>query len=464
LVGPSAAGKTAAARHLIAELQSADANVLVLMGRCAEDGAPYHPFREAFTELGLSAGLIAAHARGGEVNSVFERLADEFIPFWDFFSADSDDESEEASRTDLLAAVTNALHAVTRRQHVVLFVDDVQWIDEGSAAVLKHLHENFGPGSESRLTVIVAGRDPLPLERLGLQAFICSLTPPSVAEQIRILDRSLGIEKSSARRLINALGVLSHETGAMFWLIRAVRELASDNAFTPTPRGFVLKSQYLRPGRLPVPAAMRAQLAQALRASGQYQPVLECAALLGEKFRVDELAECLSLDRLKLLQILRHLDQELQLVRDLPHDPDCYAFSSTFMLEIVREELGVGRVRSQLKTVPSKIAREWHARIASVLEQREPRTSQLAYRIAQHYFAAGTAYAAQSMTHCLAAARIARKQRAFPDARRYLVMAEQSARWAQKTGDFAAERRRIDADEAQLTPTSPRTIQALPAK
>ena len=454
LVGPSASGKTAAAQHLISELRSSDQELQVLVGRCTAGSPPYQPFREALEELGVAAGFIASRSQGGDVNSIFERLADELIPFWDFFStsssSDDDEEGDDTSRNDLLAVVTNALHALTQKHRVVLFIDDIQWIDEGSEALLKHLRENFAPGDDIPLAIIVASRDPQAIERLDLKDSVYALTPPTAAEQIRFLNNILGLENGTARRLVEALGVMSHEAGGMFWLLRSARELVAENAFVSTSRGFTLRPQYLRRGKLPVPAAMRVKLAESLRASGQYQPVLECAALLGEKFRVDDLAKCLDIDRLHLLQILRHLDLELQLVRDIPSDEECYAFSSTFMLEIVREELGIAWVESTAKTPASKIAREFHARIAAVLERREPRTPDLSYAIAQHYYQAGAAHAAQSAEYCLTAAQVARRQHAIKEARRYLAMSERSAHMAQKSFDFAHELTLIDAEQAKL--------------
>ena len=102
------------------------------------------------------------------------------------------------------------------------------------------------------------------------------------------------------------------------------------------------------------------------------------------------------------------------------------------------------------KTPTSKIAREFHARIAAVLERREPRTPDLSYAIAQHYHQAGAAHAAQSAEYCLAAAQVARKQHALKEARRYLAMAEHSAHVAQKSFDFAQELMLIDAEQAKL--------------
>ena len=78
---------------------------------------------------------------------------------------------------------------------------------------------------------------------------------------------------------------------------------------TESPNGFQLKPSFLNTRQLPVPDEMRAKLGEALRASGQYLPVLECAALLGATFRVNDVAETLGMGRLFLLQILRHLEQ-----------------------------------------------------------------------------------------------------------------------------------------------------------
>lgn len=451
LVGPSAAGKTAAARQIIGELQHGEGELQVLAGRCVEAGTPYHPLREAFAPLGLATGLMAARSQRGDINSIFERLADEFIPLWDFFSgvADDDDEDDEAPRPDLMAAVTNALRALLKSRRVALFIDDVQWLDEGSAAVIRHLHENFAPGTEGALLIILAGRDAGPLEQFELQDAVVALSSPSEADQQRILQRSFGIEAHSARHLVKALGILSQEAGGLFWLIRAVGDLANEQAFAATPRGFVLKRSYLADGHLPVPVAMRAKLGESLRASGENLHVLEFAALLGETFRVDELAECLTMERLELLQILRRLERELQLVRDLPADPDCYAFSSSFLHEIVRDELQGIHEKGRQAEPSSKIARAMHARIAQVLESRSPHDLEQTCRIAQHYRQAGREYALQAVKYCLAAARMSARNGAQADARRFLDLAESSAADPEAKDSVRAARDRIGRGQGE---------------
>jgi hypothetical protein len=450
LSGPAAAGKSAAAQYLIDQFLSHHSQLQVLAGRCTESSPPYQPFREALADLGASAGIITSQTHGGEVNTIFERLADEFIPFWDFFSVDSDDEGNETSRYDLLEGVLNALRKAMERRPVVMFLDDVHWMDEGSLALLKQLRENFPPGCDDPLAILLTTRDPDAFNGLELDELMIELTPPTSVELVQILQKSFGIERNSARHLVKALGVMSQDADSIFWMIRAVGELANDQALIPSAQGFRLHPVYLRNHQLPVPSEMREKLEASLRASGQYLPVLECAALLGKKFRVSDVADCLGMDRLNLLQILRHLDQELQLVRDVPNDQDCYAFSSEFMLEIVRNELGVSGSGSRRAGKLSKIARELHARIATVLSLRTPRTPQLVYNLAEHYAAAGLIYANECVDHCLAAADMARSQFAFRSARTYLTMAEECARVTRRVFELSDKRKQIDCDETKF--------------
>jgi uncharacterized protein HemY len=81
--------------------------------------------------------------------------------------------------------------------------------------------------------------------------------------------------------------------------------------------------------------------------------------------------------------------------------------------------------------------------------RRTPQTAELTYSIAQHYYAAGSAFASQSLDHCLHAAHTARRQGDFSRARKYVTMAEHAARLSNRPVDFAKERLLIDAAEAK---------------
>src|SRR5581483_9180900 len=117
-------------------------------------------------------------------------------------------------------------------------------------------------------------------------------------------------------------------------------------------------------GKLPVPAELRQLLAARLRDSAKHQFILECSALLGEVFLASDVAEALGSDRLELLQTFRQLESDQRIVRDVSDSDDLFAFSSPFVLEVVRHEFGIHLANGAPDQL-SKIARELHARVAA---------------------------------------------------------------------------------------------------
>jgi tetratricopeptide (TPR) repeat protein len=237
--------------------------------------------------------------------------------------------------------------------------------------------------------------------------------------------------------------VLGEEPGGLFWLFQAVSEMAAAEWFEATPQGFAFRAG-AKPA-LPVPAELRTALIEKLRASGEHQLILESAALLGEVFSVNTLAAALNLDRLELLQRLRSLEQSAHIVSDLPDDEDGYAFSSAFMFETVRDELGISSTAARR---PSKLVQELHARVAAAIEASGDEKS--AYALARHWSMAGARHAAKSFTHCRKASRQARDVFAFDESRRWLTLAEQAARTLGEPFDAALEQLRIDCEESHV--------------
>ncbi len=347
-------------------------------------------------------------------------------------------------------SLRSSLRKLTRNRHVVLFIDNVHWLDDGSAALLKHLRERMPPEGELPLMILLVGRDDTRLRSLGLETGIVRVPVPSRPEQLSILTGSLRIDPDSAQHILDAMGVLAEEPGGLFWLGRAVVELVDAGAFEATDKGFALRADFLAKERLPVPAELRSELAARLRGSPQDQAVAECAALLGAQFRVSDLADSLAIDRLDLLRTLERFERELRICRDVVDDDDRYAFSSAFMLEVVRAEFGLLSV-DRLRQKPAKIVQELHARIAATLERRAQKDPSVLYALAEHYHAAGDHYAEKGVEFGLLAARAARAQFAFENARSRLQAIESAARLLGRAQDLTREALLIDFDEANVT-------------
>lgn len=449
LCGASGAGKTAAAEKLIADIRAREPETYVLVGRCLQDTAPYHPFREALAEVWTAVVTATAQPHSDKLDSMLQELVGMVVPFWGMLSSIGQSEgATAASRSDLYAAVSGTLRRLAKEHRVVLFIEDVQWLDEGSADLLRHLHERFPENGAMPLVVLLTGRESADLARLGLEKSAVNVPLPAVDEQVAILSGSLRIAPESAEQIVAALGEFPQESGGLFWLGRTVAELVDAGALEETPRGFALKRDFLAAGKLPVPDDLRRLLAARLRETAEHGRILQCAAVLGSTFRATDVAEALGLDRLELLEILRQLDERHRIVSNLPESDELVAFSSAYMLEVVRQEFGIAG-GAQLRS--NKVVQELHARLAQALERRGERSSTATYELARHYFFAGSRHAGKSAHYCLAAAQTARREFAFDEARRYLAMATEASRTAGLNDSCAAEALLLECAEANVT-------------
>lgn len=130
-VGEPGLGKTRLLDHLAALAQAAGRRVL--RGRCyeAEMVRPYGLWLDAWRSVGNAEGDVGG---GGAADGATLAMAP-------FGAATPGDEAidHEAGRARLFQSVADALLALAARQSVVLTLDDLQWIDEGSAALLHYL-------------------------------------------------------------------------------------------------------------------------------------------------------------------------------------------------------------------------------------------------------------------------------------------------------------------------------------
>jgi hypothetical protein len=451
LHGPSGAGKTALARRLIADLCEEQRSTEVFAGRCQPEASPYQPLRESLSKLWQAVAPAELHAQTGRLDSVLQELVGIFVPFWGMLASfRAADGAAAVTQTDLFAAVAAALRKQALKRRVILFLDDVQWLDDASAALLKHLHERLPADGSLPLLVLLSGREQLELRGPGGELTELPVAVLSPGDQIGMLRDSLGIEEASARHIVEALGSLVAEPGGLFWLGRCVVELTCANAFQVLQPGFALRSEYLAGDKTPLPTDLRNELSRRLRESHREHLIVACAALLGEEFRINDLAEALAIDRLELLQILGRLEHEPRILRDLPAKDQYFAFCSTFMFQVVRQEFGIDS-RETRQANPGKLVQELHSRIAKMLQARGQESPAEIFALARHYHDAGSSYSAQTYSCGLKAARAAVDQAAFDDARRYLEWARTAA--SQPTDLAAVDRAAliVDCEQAHVS-------------
>jgi hypothetical protein len=372
VVGEPGIGKTRTAEELTtyARLRGAQ----VLWGRCYEgEGAPpYWPWvqivrayvherdpKELLSDLGAGAADIAE-----VVSEVRERLPG-LPPVAKL--------EPEQARFQLFDSITAFLKNASKRQALVLVLDDLHWSDTPSLLLLQFLASEL---AGSRLFVLGTYRDVELRRQHPLSETLAALAREHHGE--RILLRGLG-ESDVARFIEMSAGlapppalvaaVYRETEGNPFFIHEVVRLLVHDGRLqSPEPNtGWSVE----------IPQGIREVIGRRLnQVSAEANKALTVASVLGREFDLTVLSRVVDLDEERLLQ---GIDEALaaRLVEEIPDSPGRHRFTHALVRETLYEELSTTR-RVRL-----------HRRIAEVLEVHYGSRSERHLAELAHHFAEG---------------------------------------------------------------------------
>jgi AAA ATPase domain len=372
LGGEPGIGKTRLARVLADEAAARD--VLVWWGRGWEDGsAPAFwvwntALRRWLDQVGPDPVAAAAGSWGAELAHVFpvlrERLLD--LPSTGHWESDG-------ARLRLFDLVSRFLAAVARPAGLVVVLDDVHWSDRPSLKLLEFLAADL---ADTRLLVVATYRDTeverehpfsatlarLASEPTTRRLLIGGLSPADCARWLAVL-RPPGAAA--------ALGKALHRetNGNPFFLGELVRLLADEEDLA---EGW---------DALRVPHGVREVIARRLdRLGAACRATLAVAALVGDTIEAGLLSDILG--DTPLADHLEHAVHDRILIEGECR-PGRYAFAHALIRRVLLDELA-----------PSTRA-AWHARIATVLEQKATASAVVTTELVHHLAAAGTTAALQ---------------------------------------------------------------------
>lgn len=277
----------------------------------------------------------------------------------------------EIPRSVLVESIHQTLLLVSREGPLFVFIDDVQWADETSLAVVAHLLQNnfFSP---RRGILLMASR--LEEQNPLLDSLLISTTNRRIRQiQLPALELSEIGEMS-----VSVLGQPLPETflekldrdtgGNPFFLLEVLQSLLEKG----------LPEDFSQMENLPLPQSVHELIQRRLRALyPDAHEVLSTAALIGSQFSLDLIESATHFLPEVTARILDELERA-RLLQPVPVDPTIYGFPH----EKIRESLlvDISPVRKRL----------FHQNIARALEkslgqQAGPQAANLAY----HYEQAG---------------------------------------------------------------------------
>ena len=320
----------------------------VLFGHCEEDLAtPYQLFAEALGHYVTYAPeeQLRDHveAHGSELSRLVPALASRIPDLPPSRATDSDTE-----RFLLFASVVALLAAVSEVQAVVLVLDDLQWADNASLLLLRHLVSADRP---MRVLFLGTYRDS-ELSRThpltDTLAALHRLTGVSLIELAGLDDTGVAsfLEAASGQTLDDAAVQLAHaiyrETdGNPFFVSEVLRHLSETGAIRQDGTGRWVAADSL--DQLALPDSVRTVIgARVGRLGEDAGRVLSVASVIGRDFDLDLLARATKTGEDDLLDILEAASAAA-LVREPTDASGHYNFAHALIQHTLYEDMGPNR-------------------------------------------------------------------------------------------------------------------------
>jgi tetratricopeptide (TPR) repeat protein len=410
--GEPGIGKTRLAHEVLASAQLDGA--LALTGGCYENEAttPYLPFVEAFRRLVKETADDRLREWLGDTAPEIARLAPEiearFGP-----GPERPQLPPQEERLRLFDAVARFLRNLASRRGLCFFLDDLQWADHGSLALLHYLLRQLGSdpvfflGTYREVELDRAHALSKSLvdwnrERLATRVRLDRLDVNATSRMIRTL---LGQEEVSREFVVS----LHRETeGNPFFVEEIVKALIAEGEVMRDESGWHRKStgEHLLPQS--VKAAIGSRLEQVDEACTE---VLRTAAVLGKQFEFDEL---LPASRRGEDELLDALDAAARAQLIVAGRGESFAFTHDKIREVLYEELNPIR------------RRRVHARIAEGLEAMAEAGKDVAVEELAHHFTESGSYQ-KGLLYSERAAEAARAIFAWDEALDLLARARECA-------------------------------------
>jgi DNA-binding SARP family transcriptional activator len=309
VAGEAGLGKTRLAQRALEYTHQQ--GMLTLAANCyeVESDAPYQPLIEALQPL-MRPDSPALQELAPQWQAELERLFAHLYP-----GSPAQTPSLQGQRRQLFEAVSRLLGAAAAAQPIVVFVDDAQWADSSSLALLNHLARrvsglpvswllNYRPEEVSARHPLRALLDTLRHDGRLLEKDLTPLSGDTIVALITRLASAVAPDPALSERL-------AHESaGNPFYLVSILQNLFEEGVLSESASGSWTLSRDIvsQASELMLPPTLQKTLERRLdRLQPEDRRALETAAVLGRPFDLDLLQRVSGADEDDLLDTLDRL-------------------------------------------------------------------------------------------------------------------------------------------------------------
>lgn len=365
LRGEAGVGKTALAEHFAGMCENEGFEFL--KGRCLyhESTDPYLPFFEALEDYietseenkqSDSDSSTSTSSYTGMVGHSIKKSTTSNVPMSMIGLSSGDlDISADISLSDkremMFEKITNLVIKISKRKPVLLFFEDLQWIDESSSQLLHHLRRSI---SNNRVLILGAYR-PEELrsreEELPLKNSLNRMREEKLVEEINVNRLDFPAVSKMLKKKLHTedipqsfIMMLFRETeGNPYYIIEILDSMVEEEVIDPYSYTWDPESELTD---INIPSTIKDITSRRIdRLSKDQKKVLMYASIIGTDFDFEVLEEAINIDVVELLDIIDELERVGIIHEKENTDREIYRFHHLQLRMTLYEDMGKSRKR-----------------------------------------------------------------------------------------------------------------------
>jgi tetratricopeptide (TPR) repeat protein/predicted Ser/Thr protein kinase len=375
--GEAGIGKT----RLVGELSNhaKTRKIRTLTGACVHrmKSYPYHPFVEAIQEYFQLKGVEGVQKLESFVEGKAPELKPQMSVLKVFLNLEGQESAQVVNREELLQSISKLIERAASERPLILFIDDLQWADEDTLSLLHYTARWI-----RRAKVLLVGT--YRPEDLSVPGDEISNLLPRVRQEMNRegLLVELPLERLKGEDLhpmVDSLfpgaefggdfyRTLFDETeGNPLFVLETLKLMKAEGVILQENEHYTLRES---PDRLAIPSKVHDVIKRRLqRLNEEEHDILELASVEGEAFNSATVAECLALNKIKVLKTLQRLEREHHVIHAAEKR---YRFDHAKIRDLLYQDI-----------LP-ELRQEYHMLVGSYLRSNFSQDEQVIPQIAHH--------------------------------------------------------------------------------